>query len=649
MKLPRGIIPSSLAIMMALTGALTAQQLGELDVTPVPEGEGINYIVRNLEQAILIVHSSLPDLSFESNVGVISVDRPAPGEFLVHLNPGTSIITFKAEGYQIYKERYYIPPKSYQEVRVRVKIPAAEERGGIRIETDPPGASVTFNNIPLPQKTPLTLENQPAGLQPVRLELDGYAVLDTLLRVDKGVVSAHRLTLRREYAGLKVTSDPIGATVYLDGESLGMTPLERADLTPGEGTLLVELSGYVTNTQPVRLKGGETAPVNLFLVPQTGAVEVTTEPAGAEVWLDDQPLGTYQGTPLVKDKLRLGMHSVRAARGGYDEATQSIGVDFNRTTKVKLSLTGKEGALFVSSTPSGASIIIDGRETGKKTNSKVSGLTPGSHNLSLRLGGYTNHDAEVMVTEDRTNTVNAVMEEETTAIQPSKTFYPSLNYKTQMSDISIESKKRDSTLKNYFHMGYGIHKSDYGSYTQNWLFIGLRSKKLNTELKYVFDAGIGVKQSAWTLLTDLNLLGKNNADASNFFRYAFGATSGLVVSTFEDRYYVNSRRGQLGINFEAVSGIKQKNGVVTALSVKSRYLFERQLSRIKNLVNWGSISWSYDSYFSISQSGSLLFSFGNTGIRINVERWVWKFVHNDSFGKWPKNWDYTLSILFRVR
>lgn len=91
---------------------VSAQQLGEMKVELVPEGKGVTFIVRNPEESILMVHSTIPEMSFESNQGVISVDNPDPGEYLVHLKPGTHIITFKADGFLQKKNDSISPGKS---------------------------------------------------------------------------------------------------------------------------------------------------------------------------------------------------------------------------------------------------------------------------------------------------------------------------------------------------------------------------------------------------------------------------------------------------------------------------------------------------------------------------------------------------------
>ncbi len=76
------------------------------------------FVVRNANESILVVHSNIPVMSFETNMGIIRVDNPDPGEFRLHLHPGSIIVTFKADGYMPVKRTFYIPIKDYREVRV---------------------------------------------------------------------------------------------------------------------------------------------------------------------------------------------------------------------------------------------------------------------------------------------------------------------------------------------------------------------------------------------------------------------------------------------------------------------------------------------------------------------------------------------------
>ncbi|MBU4446719.1 hypothetical protein KJ656_16825 [bacterium] len=110
-------------VLSILIQPIFSQELKEMEIKPVPESESITFVNRNLNEAILIVHSTIPDLNFESNKAIIGVDNPDPGEYRLHLEPGTHIITFKAEGYLPKKERFFIPARTHQEIRINIMRP----------------------------------------------------------------------------------------------------------------------------------------------------------------------------------------------------------------------------------------------------------------------------------------------------------------------------------------------------------------------------------------------------------------------------------------------------------------------------------------------------------------------------------------------
>ena len=115
--------------MLCLIGLVTplehlahAQTLKEMKV--VDQGEAKGVVVRNPEVGILIVTSVIPNLSFESNMGIIKVDDSDPGRWVLHLHPGTNLITFKAEGYKsVSRVRLVVPRKKAHHVEVQPVVP----------------------------------------------------------------------------------------------------------------------------------------------------------------------------------------------------------------------------------------------------------------------------------------------------------------------------------------------------------------------------------------------------------------------------------------------------------------------------------------------------------------------------------------------
>jgi len=84
---------------------------------------------------------------------------------------------------------------------------------------------------------------------------------------------------------------------------------------------------------------------------------------------------------------------------------------------------GKEedtGSIQVNSTPSGGKIYLDGTDTGKVTNTTLTGISPGSHTIKLAKDGYSDKEQSVSVTGGQTAAVNLTLTKDTITISEPK-------------------------------------------------------------------------------------------------------------------------------------------------------------------------------------------------------------------------------------
>ena len=123
---------------------------------------------------------------------------------------------------------------------------------------------------------------------------------------------------------VRVESQPAGATVTVDNQPRGVTPLEVPDLALGHHDVKVELKGYTPATQPVELVT-ETPRAELKLTlarvaPAMGVADILSTPLGATVKVDGAVVGR---TPLIDFKLKPGPHHVEVSKDGYETWSQT--------------------------------------------------------------------------------------------------------------------------------------------------------------------------------------------------------------------------------------------------------------------------------------------------------------------------------------
>jgi hypothetical protein len=75
-------------------------------------------------------------------------------------------------------------------------------------------------------------------------------------------------TTQPETSGsLSVTTDPAGATIYIDGAQQGISPATIPGLSPGSHTILLKLDGYQDRSAPVTIAAGQTQTLSSALSP----------------------------------------------------------------------------------------------------------------------------------------------------------------------------------------------------------------------------------------------------------------------------------------------------------------------------------------------------------------------------------------------
>jgi len=151
----------------------------------------------------------------------------------------------------------------------------------------------------------------------------------------------------KKTGGLKVITRPDKAEVWVDGQAQGKAPVELQDLKPGSVMVKVVLSGYNEREKKVLISKGRVSQLTLLLdkIVTTGSLRVSSEPVGAEWYLD----GAYVGvTPDIMPDLALGNHDVSVSLPGYEDYKEQITVTLGVITNVAATLTKKPVVKVVS-------------------------------------------------------------------------------------------------------------------------------------------------------------------------------------------------------------------------------------------------------------------------------------------------------------
>ena len=295
-----------------------------------------------------------------------------------------------------------------QASNVSVTLTPVVTTGNITFSSTPSGANIYIDNVLQTPTTPATITGVSAGSHNYILKLSGYSDATGSVTVTAGQTSSVTVTLTPVTGSISFSSSPSGANIYLDGTLVALTPATITGVSAGSHTYKLSLTGYTDATGSVTVTAGQTAAVSVTLTPvvTTGSISFASTPSGADIYLD----GTIQTpkTPATITNVSAGNHSYILRLTGYNDSTGTVTVTTGQTATVSATLVPTPGNISFSSSPSGASIYLDGTLVAL-TPATITGVSAGSHTYSLKLSGYGDATGTVTVVAGQTVNVSVTL------------------------------------------------------------------------------------------------------------------------------------------------------------------------------------------------------------------------------------------------
>lgn len=204
-----------------------------------------------------------------------------------------------------------------------------------------------------------------------------------LLAAYAGWVGAQ--TAQAPSAQVRVATIPDGAMVVCDGVLKDVSPITIPDLGAGDHLLVLKKPGYLDSRYTVNLSANQKAAVEIKLEPVRGLILVRTTPEGADIQVEGADRGK---TPLLLTDLPIGKYRLSAAANGFVSKSVEVTVETRTPQLVKIDLASDSATLRVNSTPTGATVVVNGLTKGV-TPCSVERILAGESTVSVTLEGYT--------------------------------------------------------------------------------------------------------------------------------------------------------------------------------------------------------------------------------------------------------------------
>ena len=416
MMTKRILILTSLLLLPFLCPAqgLSMSSDGKIVYVPTDIDARVNYPVRDFNDRlcalvkVTVVGKMEYELTLDLGTTMQFIERKDMqdiGEVWFYIPAGARRMTFKCPGYK---------PIEIMDV------PAFQPGGVYRITitAESKGTYVTnavaksnYLKVKLPEGTrfsigrtreyELSSEILSSGDFSMRLDYGEYyyRAENGLYETKEGILSVddnsdvRMIEMIPAYSYLDIRTEPSGASVFVDGELVGTSPVSVPDkLRRGTVSVTAQKDLYYPNeinySVPVDTKRHT---VTVILSPQFGTVECRCEDPEAELWIDNRKVGTGTWTGQLSSR---SSHYLEARKEGH--MSRSLNFDIVEGDTVTQTIGRPEplyGSIEVLSEPSGAVVKVDGKQVGT-TPFILNEVFIGNHRIELSKDGYELYAAD---------------------------------------------------------------------------------------------------------------------------------------------------------------------------------------------------------------------------------------------------------------
>jgi hypothetical protein len=198
--------------------------------------------------------------------------------FTIGLNPGTYQVMVKKSGYTSYSTTATVNTGTTTSVSANLQ-PSANAY--VQIASYPSGAAVYIDGSYVGNTQYSTASNPnymdagpftPGTSHTLLFTLDGFNPYSTSFILSSGETRTISVTMVPvtpviTTATLQISSDPSGASVYVDNVFRGVTPVNLNDITAGTHTVLLQNIGYDDWSQSISFSAGQTVERTVVLSP----------------------------------------------------------------------------------------------------------------------------------------------------------------------------------------------------------------------------------------------------------------------------------------------------------------------------------------------------------------------------------------------
>ncbi|MBT5307422.1 MAG: PEGA domain-containing protein, partial [Candidatus Scalindua sp.] len=384
------------------------------------------------------------NIKSEPSKAIVIVDGKEVGNTPVDicdLKPGKHLVEVKMDGYQNWSESVEVNAGKDNHTTATLQ----QLVSSVNIKSEPSKAIVIVDGNEV-GNTPVNVGDLKPGKYLVEVKTEEYETWSNKVKVEIGKDVDLTAMLQLKGGSFTMISEPTDATLYIDDQKIGTTPLTIDAPSPGKHLIETRMDGYEKWSRSIDFVHGKSITLTATLQINPGTVSITSEPSNAIILINSNEVGK---TPFAITDHAPGTHTVELRMDGYETWTKSVDFEQGKKVAIAAELKMKEGSISISSNPSEAFINIDGKKTGK-TPVTITDLSPGTHLVEVRMDGYEDWSENVDIIGDKENTLTVELLAITASIN--------INSNPPEAAIYLDGEKVGTTPDILKSVSIGVHE-----------------------------------------------------------------------------------------------------------------------------------------------------------------------------------------------
>ncbi|MBU0712685.1 PEGA domain-containing protein [bacterium] len=268
--------------------------------------------------------------------------------------------------------------------------------GSLTIISTPDGAVISLNEQ-IKGRTPLTINELASGEYEITITKDLYHIHTERFIITDGSNNTRNITLLPAFGQLLIVTEPIGASIYLDGQIKGQTPASFNELPSGTYTLRIVKDLYQAVESAITIEDGKKNKQDYILESRFGTLNITGTPIGAQVIINGNDAGVL---PFRNYKVSAGLAEITVKEDMFHDKTLSRQVNIGDMHDLDIQLERHTGTIVVLTAPPGATVDLNNKNYGDSPRI-LKDMPTGLYDLTITHPDYlsVNRDFDLALNE----------------------------------------------------------------------------------------------------------------------------------------------------------------------------------------------------------------------------------------------------------